>query len=199
MIRSTALALTLLTGVSGLVYQVAWQKVLASLLGSHSEAVAGLRTIRPSWVAISQWLLVGSLLVIYPAMEDAPYWAHILRLALGEEAGIHAYYAAIFAASLALVLVPLALSGALLPLLFHHLRDVASDLGQVSGRLYAWNTAGSLCGALIGGYLMLFVVDLDSVYKLSVAALAVGAALLTPRGGSRGAPRPALRCSRCSP
>ena len=40
MIRGTALFLTLLTGVSGLVYQVAWQKVLASLLGSHSEATA---------------------------------------------------------------------------------------------------------------------------------------------------------------
>jgi len=158
--------------------------VLCIALGSF--AVAGLRTIRPSWVAISQWLLVGSLLAIYPAMEDAPYWAHILRLAVGEEAGIHAYYSAIFAASLALALVPLALSGALLPLLFHHLRDVASDLGRVAGRLYAWNTAGSLCGALIGGYLMLFVVDLDSVYKLSVAALAVGAALLTPRVGLAG-------------
>ena len=40
MIRTAALALTVLTGVSGLVYQIAWQKVLASLLGSHSEATA---------------------------------------------------------------------------------------------------------------------------------------------------------------
>ena len=40
MARGVALFLTVLTGFSGLVYQVAWQKVLASLLGSHSEATA---------------------------------------------------------------------------------------------------------------------------------------------------------------
>ena len=40
MTRRIALALTVLTGFSGLVYQVAWQKYLAALLGSHSEATA---------------------------------------------------------------------------------------------------------------------------------------------------------------
>lgn len=32
--------LTMLTGFSGLVYEVTWQKYLATLLGSHSEATA---------------------------------------------------------------------------------------------------------------------------------------------------------------
>ena len=36
--RLLALLLTLLTGFSGLVYEVAWEKYLATLLGSHSEA-----------------------------------------------------------------------------------------------------------------------------------------------------------------
>ena len=40
MIRSVALLLTVLTGFSGLVYQVAWQKYFATMLGSHSEATA---------------------------------------------------------------------------------------------------------------------------------------------------------------
>ena len=35
-----ALTLTVLTGFSGLVYEVAWQKYLATLLGSHAEATA---------------------------------------------------------------------------------------------------------------------------------------------------------------
>ena len=38
MMRPIALLLTVLTGFSGLVYEVAWQKYLATLLGSHSEA-----------------------------------------------------------------------------------------------------------------------------------------------------------------
>ena len=38
--RPLALFLTLLTGFTGLVYQVTWQRYLATLLGSHSEATA---------------------------------------------------------------------------------------------------------------------------------------------------------------
>src|SRR5437016_12907309 len=44
-VRQTALALTVLTGFSGLVYEVAWQKYLATLLGSHSEATAAILAI----------------------------------------------------------------------------------------------------------------------------------------------------------
>jgi hypothetical protein len=40
MSRAVALLLTALTGFSGLVYEVGWQKYLATLLGSHSEATA---------------------------------------------------------------------------------------------------------------------------------------------------------------
>jgi predicted membrane-bound spermidine synthase len=40
MTRALALLLTLLTGFSGLVYEITWQKYLATLLGSHSEATA---------------------------------------------------------------------------------------------------------------------------------------------------------------
>ena len=40
MIRLTALLLTVVTGFTGLVYEVAWQKYLAALLGSHAEATA---------------------------------------------------------------------------------------------------------------------------------------------------------------
>jgi hypothetical protein len=44
-IRLAALALTVLTGFSGLVYEVAWQKYLATLLGSHGEATAAVLAI----------------------------------------------------------------------------------------------------------------------------------------------------------
>ncbi len=40
MTRGLALALSMLTGFSGLVYEVYWEKYLATLLGSHSEATA---------------------------------------------------------------------------------------------------------------------------------------------------------------
>ena len=40
MTRAAALFLAIFTGFTGLVYQVTWQKYLATLLGSHSEATA---------------------------------------------------------------------------------------------------------------------------------------------------------------
>ena len=40
MVRGIALVLTLLTGFSGLVYEVTWQKYFATLLGSHTKATA---------------------------------------------------------------------------------------------------------------------------------------------------------------
>src|SRR5262245_680103 len=45
MTRAIALLLTLLTGFSGLVYEVTWEKYLATLLGSHSEATAAILAI----------------------------------------------------------------------------------------------------------------------------------------------------------
>src|SRR4030095_3598149 len=45
MVRLVALVLTVLTGFSGLVYEVALEKYLATLLGSHSEATAAILAI----------------------------------------------------------------------------------------------------------------------------------------------------------
>ncbi len=39
--RAVALGLTVLTGFSGLVYEVSWQRYLSILLGSHGEPALG--------------------------------------------------------------------------------------------------------------------------------------------------------------
>jgi spermidine synthase len=153
--------------------------VLCIAVGSF--VVAALPRIRSSWLALSQWLLVAILVILYPKIENVGFWAYVLHSEIGLTTPVFPFYTSVFAWLLAIALVPLALSGALLPLLFHHLRERADDLGRVAGRLYAWNTAGSLLGALLGGYLLLFWLDLHHVYRLAVAALALGAALLTPK------------------
>ena len=45
MTRAVALLLTLMTGFTGLVYEVSWQKYLATLLGSHAEATVAVLAI----------------------------------------------------------------------------------------------------------------------------------------------------------
>ena len=63
MIRLTALLLTVLTGFTGLVYEVAWQRYLATLLGSHGEATAAVLGI-----------FLGGLAVGYAVFGRASRW-----------------------------------------------------------------------------------------------------------------------------
>jgi spermidine synthase len=154
--------------------------VLCIALGSFG--VSALPRI-PAWlVAGSQWLLVGLLFLLYLAIPDSGYFAHLLRAFFRDETQVFLpFQIAVFLASLAVLIVPIGLSGALLPLLFHQLRNEVGDLGRMAGSLYSWNTVGSLGGALIGGYLLLFWLDLHHVYAIALGALVIGAGILTVR------------------
>jgi spermidine synthase len=154
--------------------------VLCIALGSF--AVSALSRI-PAWlVPASQWLLVALLAGLYWLIPDAGYGAHVLRSFFrdGPEA-FYPFQLAVFGVTLAILIVPIGLSGALLPLLFHQLRNEVGDLGRVAGSLYSWNTVGSLTGALGGGYLLLIWLDLHHAYAAALGALAVGAGILTVR------------------
>jgi spermidine synthase len=154
--------------------------VLCIAMGSF--AVSALPRIRPSYLVINQWLLVALLYFLYGRLTDAPYWAHVLRSLLRDtDAAFYPYYFAAFGGMLAAFGLPVMLSGAALPLLFHHLRRQVGELGAVAGRLYSWNTVGSLLGALLGGYALLFWLDLHQVYRIAVGAVAVSAAILVAR------------------
>jgi spermidine synthase len=154
--------------------------VLCIALGSF--VVSALPRIPPLAIVGSQWALVGLLALLYTGLDEAPYFAHALRSLIRDEApGFWLYHGVAFLGILALLAVPVGLSGALLPLLFHHLRREMGDLGAVAGRLYSWNTLGSLLGALLGGYALLLWLDLHHVYAIALGALALGAGLLTWR------------------
>ncbi len=164
--------------------------VLCIALGSL--AVSALPRVPRHLLVDSQWLLLLLLVLLYLALPDSPYWAHRVRVVFrGVDAAFYPYYTAVFLGLLALLVVPIGISGALLPLLFDHLRREVGDLGAVAGRLYAWNTVGSLLGALLGGYILLFWLDLHHVYRIAIAAIGAGVAILmvvttraTPLGAS---------------
>ncbi|HEY5656288.1 MAG TPA: hypothetical protein VIY27_00720, partial [Myxococcota bacterium] len=154
--------------------------VFVLCIAAGSLTVSLLPRIPPLVIVLSQWVLVALLGWLYRALPDTPYYAHVLRMLFRNDlAAFYPFHFAAFACALAVLLVPIGLSGALLPLLFHHLRREVGTLGAVAGRLYSWNTLGSLMGALLGGYVLLFWLDLQQVYTLALAALVLGAATLT--------------------
>ena len=152
--------------------------VLCIALGSFTVSL--FRNIPRSAIAITQWALVFFLLGLYQHIENAPYWAHVIRAIFRDvDQIVYPFHFASFAGVFLILVIPIGLSGALLPLLFHHLRGEVGDLGSVAGRLYSWNTLGSLLGALLGGYVLLFWLDLHQIYRLALAALILESILLT--------------------
>jgi predicted membrane-bound spermidine synthase len=144
-----------------------------------SLAVSALPRVPRRLLLHTQWLLFLLLLLVYLGVPDAPYAAHVIRtLFQGVDAAFYPFHAFVFVGLAAVLAVPIGLSGALLPLVFHELRREVADLGAVAGRLYAWNTVGSLLGALLGGYALLFWLDLHHVYRIALGALALEAAIL---------------------
>jgi spermidine synthase len=150
--------------------------VLCTALGSL--LVGSPRALPPALVAAVPCLQFALLALLYGVLGDAPYWAHVARAVIRDADGaFYAYQFLVFCGLLAALALPVGLSGALLPLLFHELRRDRREFGAVAGRLYAWNTVGSLAGALLGGYLLLLWLDLHHVYRIALAASALAAAL----------------------
>ena len=154
--------------------------VLCIALGSLG--VSALPRIPRVLLAATLWALVATLALLYPQIPDAPYWAHLLRLRFPlDPAAFVPYHLAAFASVLLAIGAPVVLSGATLPLIFDQLRRHTGELGDMAGRVYSWNTLGSLLGALLGGYALLFWLDLQHVFQIALAALAGAAVLATQR------------------
>ncbi|NNL66358.1 MAG: hypothetical protein HKP30_08960 [Myxococcales bacterium] len=154
--------------------------VLCIALGSL--AVSTLHRI-PRWFVVGCPLLLGVLLaLLYPVIQYAPYGAHLVRVLFTNiPQAFYPYYLVASFCILVILAVPLGLSGASVPLLFHDLRRQMGELGSLAGRLYAWNTVGNLLGALLGGYFLLHWLDLHHVYRLGVAAVLLAGGLLLVR------------------
>jgi spermidine synthase len=197
-------AIALLAGFAAMTLQVTMNRIGALAFGSShftfamvvavfvlciafgSFAVSALQRI-PAWLLpATLWAQVLALLILFGVVEDAPYWAHRLRAGFDSDPrGFLPFHGSALGWTFWILAVPVALSGATLPLLFDGLRRESGELGGTAGRLYSWNTAGSLLGAVLGGYVLLFWLDLDQVYRIAlVAAALAGALAMGRRGGS---------------
>ncbi len=152
--------------------------VLCIALGSF--AVSALSRI-PTWLIVgNQWLLAVLFVVLYPRLDEMPHWIWQLRLIFRDiDAAFLVYYLAGFVGILTLLGLPVILSGAVLPLLFHQMRTQVDHLGDLAGSLYSWNTVGSLFGALVGGYALFYWFDLHEIMRIAIYALLAAALLLT--------------------
>jgi predicted membrane-bound spermidine synthase len=199
------IAIALLCGFAAMAIQTVWNRMAAMSFGSSPYTFTLVVALFVSCIALGsllvsllpriggRWLVWNlALLLLWFAglhllMDSTPIAAHLLRLRFGSGVlSFYAFWAGVLGLLLLVVGPGVVLSGATLPC-SSTAKERHGDLGGVAGRLYAWNTVGSLAGALIGGHLLLHWLDLDAVHQAALAALALAFAISVARMGRRGA------------
>jgi predicted membrane-bound spermidine synthase len=207
MIRLTALLLTVLTGFTGLVYEVAWQKYLATLLGSHGEATAAVLAIFLGGLSIGYALFgratralvararrrgrpprllacyalveggIGLYALLFPFLFSGAQYVSLLSPLDHDALGF------VFDVSLSALLIgpPAVLMGGTIPILTLALAGDLQHATRVHAWVYGFNTLGAFAGALAGGFWLVPQLGLDGVVwamgGINLAAAAVFALL----------------------
>jgi len=196
-----AIALCLVfSGLTALVYEIIWTRLLAFAFGATTEAVATVLAVFFGGLALGNWWAARRLsavrrpLRLYAWLElgigafallSLPLLSRLdlLWVWLGTEHS-PGTMAAIRAAAAAVVLLPPTVAmGATLPVVARGLVGDDATLGRWSALLYAANTAGAVAGAyLCGFWLIPFLGLTDAVLLCGAVNLAVALAVLAVAG-----------------
>ena len=199
-------ALFLLSGASGLVYQVVWLRMLTRSFGVTVHAVTTVVAIFMGGLAIGS-LLAGrlargrsalrvygviELLIALSAALSTPLMLVTPDLfrSIVAMAGAHAaVVVAVRALAAAVLLLPSTiLMGATLPVLSSYLTSEAKTLGRQAGLLYGMNTLGAVVGVLGAGFYLLGELGEKRTIGVAIALnAAVGVACLWLSRGARSA------------
>ena len=172
------------SGVAGLVYQVAWQRILFSSFGADIESVTVV--VSAFMLGLGLGALVGGKLAdrlerrrlyLFVACEVAigSYGfvsAHILRA--GGEMFVASGLPTIAAVNFLLIVIPTLFMGATLPVLVSYLATLWANVGRATGHLYALNTLGAWLGALATGFWVFYWATLDqAIYMAATTNIAI--------------------------
>jgi spermidine synthase len=179
------LPLMLVSGFVSFSYEVLWTRLLGNLLGASVYAFATM--LATFLVGISLGAVLAARLATsrrraalgFGAAELATGLLSLATFALLDRlpgfavqlAGAGTQRLAVDALVAGLAMLPATLAiGATFPLAVRVLAEGEADAGPASARVYAWNTAGAIAGALGSGFFL--------IPALGFAATAAGAALL---------------------
>ncbi len=185
---ATIEALFFLSGLASLVYQVAWQRLLAIHLGSGAVSITLIVSVFMLGLGLGS--LAGARLADRSANPLRLYGFVQLALGAAGVASFRVLFAAgsaaavlpqpvTFALAFAVLLVPTLLMGTSLPLLAAAAAHATPDFLYSVSRLYAVNTLGAAAGALLTGYVFVSLLGLNgSIYLAAFIDLALAAAIL---------------------
>ena len=199
--RAVVLAIFILSGAAGLIYEIVWSRQLVLVFGNTTQAVSAILTGFFGGMAIGATLggrladRVRSPLRMYGLLELALVVVVLITpvtFGLINEVyrGIYpALQGTPMLAIARLILAVLALApatimmGATFPALVRHFTRTAA-LGQTFGRLYSANTMGAVVGTLLAGLVLIELLGLSGA--LRVGAICSGIAGLVALWLARG-------------
>jgi len=205
----------ILSGASGLIYQIAWVRLLALTFGITIYAVStvvaafmgGLalgsfvggriadRASRPILVYAAAEAVIAVLGLVSPL---ALAWVQSAYIALSPRDAAELSVSIVglrFVLAAVILLIPATLMGATLPLMVKGSLSLSHNIGARVSWLYASNTAGAIIGTVAAGFVMIGTIGITrtittaAILNLTAAACAVLlAAAVRPvpvRGGSK--------------
>lgn len=148
-------------------------------LGVGSLLLKKPERFRPQSLVWVQVAATSALLALYGTADRWPYWVHRVRILFRDDVQTFPIYQLALGGMLvAVLIVPIACCGLVLPLCFHLLRDEKKTLGLRVGQLYGVNTVACVAGAVLGGYGLLHWLNLDDVFRgvvlVSLASVGFG-------------------------
>ena len=206
--RWPVLAIFVLSGAAGLIYEIVWSRQLVLVFGNTTQAVSAILAGFFGGLAIgsavggriadrvrSPLRLYGLIeLILVVVVVATPITFHAIRIAYGNLAvALEGAPQLLLVIRLALAILALApatvLMGATLPTLTKHLSTHA-HLSQSFGRLYAANTIGAIIGTLAAGLVLIELLGLSGALWVGAgcSAIAGTVALLLARQTPGGRP-----------
>ena len=204
--RLTLTIVFFLSGVAGLGYQVIWGRMLHTVFGASSWALAAILSAFMAGLALGSLVagrraerMTQNPLAVYGVLEiGIGLYAAAFPLLLDAAVAVqgqfffrwvenHTLYGLIrFGLCFAVLLVPTSLMGATLPLLSAYVAGRTEAPTRWAGLLYGINTTGAVFGTLLSGFVLIPRLGLSSSNLLFVAVnLLVGVvALLRTRSST---------------
>lgn len=200
------LAIFVLSGAAGLVYEVVWARQLILVFGNTTQAVSAILTGFFGGMAIGSafggriadrvtrplrlfgLLEVGLAVIVIATPLTFRLIHEVYRSAFGSLENTPAWLTAIrFALSLLALGPATILMGATLPTLTRYLTRDPSRLSVAFGRLYAANTAGAILGTVAAGFVLIEVLGLSGTLLVGAVCSATSGttALLIDRFASK--------------
>ncbi|MFQ5494169.1 MAG: fused MFS/spermidine synthase [Phycisphaerae bacterium] len=188
--RGVGLAVLLgygLSGLSALVYEVAWSRTITLLIGSSTYAFSLMLTAFILGLALGAALfgrladrsrdpvralgvveiLIGlSALAVVPLFGRLPFFLTDLIVRLSES--FWRLQLTEFGLICAIMMVPAVLMGAAFPLAVRIYTTSTASVGRSVGAIYSANTLGSIIGAFAGGFLLLPLLGIQNTLLAAV-------------------------------